>query len=143
MASSCASSSNIRGPSWSHDKILALIRVWSDQSIQGLLGDNPTRTADIYKKIEEGLEREAGYQRTPKQCKDKLKNLKQFYKDVKDGHKRSGYNRDNWPYFELIDAILGDRPATRPPVVVDTTIRAVSDGSPEQRSTSSTPRGNK
>ena len=50
-----------------------------------------------------------------------------------------GYNRDNWPYFELIDAILGDRPATRPPVVVDTTIQAVSDGSPEQ-STSSTPR---
>ena len=140
MASSRASSSTIRGPSWSHDEILALIRVWSDQSIQGLLGDNPTRTADIYKKIAEGLEREAGYQRTPKQCKDKLKNLKQFYKDVKDGHERSGYNRDNWPYFELIDAILGDRPATRPPVVVDTTIQAVSDGSPEQRSTSSTSR---
>ena len=54
---------------------------------------------------------------------------------MKDGYERSGYNRDNWPYFELIDAILGDRPATRPPVVVDTTIQAVS----EQRSTSSTP----
>ena len=73
-------------------------------------------------------------------AKTNLKNLKQFYKDVKNGHERSGYNRDNWPYFELIDAILGDRPATRPPVVVDTTIQAVSDGSPEQRSTSSTPR---
>jgi hypothetical protein len=90
MASSRASSSNIRGPSWSHEEILALIRVWSDQSIQSLLGD----------------------QRTPKQCKDKLKNLKQFYKDVKDGHERSGYSRDNWPYFELIDAVMGDRPAT-------------------------------
>ena len=71
MASSRVSSSNIHGPSWSHDEIFVLIRVWSDQLIQGLLGDNPTRMADIIcKTTVEDLEREVGYQRTPKQCKD-------------------------------------------------------------------------
>ena len=135
MASSRVSSSSSRGPSWSHEEILALIRVWSDQSIQDLLR-RATRTADIYKKISEELELQAGHKRTPKQCKDKLKNLRQFYKDIKDGHEKSGYNSDNWPYFEMIDAVLGDRPATRPPVVVDTTLPSDSNGSDLHNSTS-------
>ena len=50
------------------------------------------------------------------------KKLQQFYKDLKDGHNRSGFNRDNWNYYLLIDSVLGDRPATRPQVVVDTTM---------------------
>ena len=36
------------------------------------------------------------YQRSPKQCKDNLKNLRQFYKELKDGHERSAFNRDKW-----------------------------------------------
>ena len=110
-----------RAPSWSHEEILALIRVWSDQSIQDML-DGATRTADIYRRIADRLLQEGSFQRSPKQCKDKIKNLRQFYKDLKDGHNRSGFNRDNWPYYELIDSVLGDRPATRPQVVVDTTM---------------------
>ena len=95
-----------RAPSWSHEEILALIRIWSDQSIQDRL-DGATRIADINKRIAEKLEQEGGFHRSPKQCKDKLKNLRQFYKDIKDGHSRSGCNRDNWPYFDSMDAVLG------------------------------------
>ena len=32
------------------------------------------------------------------------------------------YNK--WPYYDLIDTVLGDRPATRPPVVIDTTLQS-------------------
>ena len=53
-----------------------------------------------------------------------MKNLRQFYKELKDSHERSGFNRDKWPYYDLIDAVLGDRPATRPPVVIDATLQS-------------------
>ena len=127
-----------RAPSWSHEEILAVIRVWSDQTIQVML-DGATRNADIYKKIAERLEQEGGFQRTHKQCKEKLKNLRQFYKDLKDGHNRSGFNRDNWPYYDLIDAVLGDRPATRPQSLVDTT--SLQPSPPEEEGNTATELG--
>ena len=55
-----------------------------------------------------------GFARTKNQVEAKIKNLHQYYKDIKCGHKKSGYSRDNWSYFDLIDAVLGDRPSTRP-----------------------------
>ena len=60
-----------RAPSWSYEEILASIRVLSDQSIQDML-DGATRTADIYRRI------------------------RQFYKELKDGHERSAFNWDKW-----------------------------------------------
>ena len=43
---------------------------------------------------------------------------------LKEGNDRSGFNRDNWPYYESIDSgfNLGDIPETRMHVVVDNTI---------------------
>ena len=100
-------------------KILALIRIWSDSTVQSRL-DGASRTADIWGDVA-GRLRAAGFDRTSKQCKDKMKNLKQYYKDLKDGHNRSGHDRSNWPYYDLMDDVLGDRPSTRPRNVIDTT----------------------
>ena len=61
------------------EQILALLRVWSDQSIQDML-DGATRTADIYRRIVDCLLQEGSFQRRPKQYKDKIKSLWQFYK---------------------------------------------------------------
>ena len=107
-----------RGQTWGHEEILALIRIWSDQAIQDRL-DGATQTSDVYKRIAQALA-EAGYERSWKQCKDKLKNLRQFYKDLKDGHSKSGHDRDTWPYFELIDSVVGDRPLNSPRALLDT-----------------------
>ena len=65
-----------RGQTWGHEEILVLIR-----------------TCNFYKRIVQALAK-AGYERSWKQCKDKLKNLRQFYKDLKDGHSKSGHDRD-------------------------------------------------
>ena len=108
-----------RGQTWTHEVILALIRIWSDSAVQSRL-DGASRTADIWGDVA-GRLRAAGFDRTSKQCKDKMKNLKQYYKDLKDGHNRSGHDRSNWPYYDLMDDVLGDRPSTRPRNVIDTT----------------------
>ena len=50
-----------------------------------------------------------------------MKNLKQYYKDLKDGHNRSGHDCSNWPYYDLMDDVLANRPATRPRNIIDTT----------------------
>ena len=104
----------------SHEEILALFRIWSDCSVQESFKSNTRRNVETYRKITEELNN-LGYTRKQVQINAKLKNLKQFYKHVKCGHEKSGYNRDNWPYFDLIDAVLGDRPSTMPVYVIDTT----------------------
>ena len=90
------------------------------QSILTRFSDKSERHTETYKKITDEV-MQAGFSRTKKQVTDKIKNLRQFYKDIKDGHERMGYDRDTWPYFELIDVGLRDRPFTRPQHVIDTT----------------------
>ena len=90
-----------------------------DSAIQSRL-DGASRTADIWQDVV-GQISAAGFRRTSKQCNDKMKNLKQDYKNFKDGHNRSGHDRSNWPYYDLMDDVLGDRPATRPRTIIDTT----------------------
>ena len=49
----------------------------------------------------------------------KLKKLKGEYKKEKDRHEDTGEGRTTWEYFDAMDAILGHRPSTRPPIVID------------------------
>jgi len=37
-----------------------------------------------------------------------------MYIKIKDHNNVSGNNRENWPYFEQLDAILGTRPSSVP-----------------------------
>ena len=62
-----------------------------------------------------------GYLRTQKEVTDKIKNLHKYYKDIKEGDEKSSYNRDSWPYFDLIGAVLTDKSSTGPQHLIDTT----------------------
>ena len=81
--------------------------------------DGATGTSDVYKRITQALT-EAGYEGSWKQCKDKLKNFCQLYKDLKDGRSKNGHDRNTWPYFKLIDSVVGDRPLNSPRALLDT-----------------------
>ena len=61
---------------------------------------------------------ESGFERTFQQCRDKLKKLKSEYRKLKG--KTGESKRKDWDFFEAMDAILGTKPVTQPPVVVDT-----------------------
>ena len=50
----------------------------------------------------------AGYNKTGEQCKKKIKTLRLIYK-IKDAQQTSGPGRQDWPYFDDMDAVLGTR----------------------------------
>ena len=52
--------------------------------------------------------------------KDKMNDLRQCYKDLKDGHNRSGHNHSSWPYYDLMDNVLAERLSTKPRNIIDT-----------------------
>ena len=52
-----------------------------------------------------------------KQCKDKIKNLKERYKEAKDKNKKSGESLHTCAFFNLFDEILGTRDVIEMPLV--------------------------
>ena len=106
------------GTTWSKEETLKLIEVWGQEAIQKQLQECK-RNQTVYEEVAKEM-REAGYERTYQQCRDKIKKLKGDYKKEKDKQGRTGEGRTSWDYFDAMDAVLGHRPATRPPVVIDT-----------------------
>ena len=60
-----------------------------------------------------------GYDREWTQCKSKIKNLKTDYRIAKDHNNETGRGRKTFKYYDEVDAVLGHRLASRPPVILD------------------------
>ena len=58
--------------------------------------------------------------KTGEQCRTKVKKLCQEYKKIKDNNKGTGNGEIEWKYFDKLDEILAARPATHPPVLLET-----------------------
>ena len=102
---------------WIDEETLKLIELWGDEQIQALL-EGCTRNRHVYEKIAEGM-KEAGYERSGVQCRDKIKKLRGEYRKIKDNNNETGRNRKNWKFYDPLNEILGSRPATQPAVVID------------------------
>ena len=64
-----------------------------------------------------------GYTKMGDQCQTKIKNLQARYRKVKDENRKSGNRADlSFPYFDTIDAILGTRATSEPPVLLDSAV---------------------
>ena len=89
--------------------------------------------------------KDAGYNRTYQQCRDKIKKLKVEYRKEKDRTGKTGEEKSTWDYFQEMDSILGHKPSTRPPVVIesmktdDTDDQALAEPLPESISNESDP----
>lgn len=89
-----------------------------------------SKSSEAWKKIIDAVNK-AGPEKTMKQCKNKLRNLKASYKDAKANNNQTCRGKKTSPYFEIFDEILGSRPVVTMPGVID------SSGSPSNKSTSS------
>lgn len=73
---------------------------------------------------------EMGYTRDWLQCKQKIKNLKNEYKKIKDSNKQTGKGCKEWKHFELLDKILDSRNvvnAVQPPCILESMQNSDSD----------------
>ena len=110
--------------------MLALIELWGEEGVQDQL-EGCKRNKSVYERIARGM-LEAGYERTGDPCRDKVKKLKGEYRKVTDSNGETGRGRKTCKFFDEMDAILGNRPATRPSVVVDTLDAADKDEEGEE-----------
>ena len=59
---------------------------------------------------------------------NKIKKLRQKYKQEKDKSSRSGTGkRKKWRFFEIIDRTLCDKPQVKPPLVIDSSASSLAE----------------
>ncbi|XP_077158162.1 bifunctional phosphoribosylaminoimidazole carboxylase/phosphoribosylaminoimidazole succinocarboxamide synthetase isoform X2 [Paroedura picta] len=101
---------NEGGKHWTVNEVRALIRVWSDKSIQQQL-EGTVRNKRIFEHVAARLQK-FGIDRDWKQCRTKYKNLKHEYKSVKNAQ-FLGNTRKSMKFFRELDAILGHSSADK------------------------------
>ncbi|XP_048364839.1 bifunctional phosphoribosylaminoimidazole carboxylase/phosphoribosylaminoimidazole succinocarboxamide synthetase isoform X3 [Sphaerodactylus townsendi] len=95
---------NEGGKHWTVNEVRALIRVWSDKSVQQQL-EGTVRNKRIFEHVAARLQK-FGIDRDWKQCRTKYKNLKHEYKSVKNAQ-FLGNTSKTMKFFKELDAILG------------------------------------
>ncbi|XP_067099897.1 uncharacterized protein [Osmerus mordax] len=97
---------------WSIGEVRTFLCLIADERIQREL-EGATRNQKVYQEVSELLVAH-GYQRTFKQCREKLKKLKSDYKSIRYRNgRRSSWRRKSWKWFEKMEAIYGHRPASK------------------------------
>lgn len=104
---------------WSDADVFKLIELWGEQGIQEQL-EGSKRNKHVYARLSSELAKQ-GIEKSGEQCRCKVKKLRQEYKKIKDAHNETGTERKKWKLYDSLNEILGNPPATRPPVVLDTT----------------------
>ncbi|KAM9323392.1 uncharacterized protein KZ484_021493 isoform 2-T2 [Pholidichthys leucotaenia] len=94
---------------------------WTDSEVQAFLTlfaaadtvqrgfDSSRRNKKVFAEISSELS-SMGIYHTAKQCRDKLKKLKQDYKRIKDYNNQSGPYSRTGKWYQALDAVLGQRP---------------------------------
>ncbi|XP_073805066.1 uncharacterized protein [Danio rerio] len=94
---------------WSVEDTRALLNIWAEENVQRQI-DGVCRNEDVIKYIVAELAK-AQIQRTTVQVREKLKKLRAQYKAIKIHNGQSGAHRKNFPWFEIMDGVLGHRPS--------------------------------
>nr|XP_048712913.1 zinc finger protein with KRAB and SCAN domains 2-like [Caretta caretta] len=100
-----------RAPAWTEREVWDLIAVWGEESVLSELRSS-LRNAKTFVKISQGM-KDRGHNRDPKQCRVKLKELRQAYQKTREANGRSGSEPQTCRFYDELHAILGG-PATLP-----------------------------
>ncbi|XP_074799642.1 uncharacterized protein LOC141981919 [Natator depressus] len=79
---------------------------------------NDFRNAKTFVKISQGM-KDRGHNRDPKQCRVKLKELRQAYQKTREANGRSGSEPQTCRFYDELHAILGGSATTTPAVLFD------------------------
>ena len=109
---------------WTDKEPTKLIQQWGEQGIQEQLEESK-RNKHVYEKLSGVLAKE-GVIKCREQCRTKVKKLWQDYKKIKDKHNLTRGGRTSWKFSEPLNDILGTRPVTCQPVVLDTRVYIIT-----------------
>ena len=99
------------GSFWSFTETTALLNLWGDITVQRQL-DSAKWNKPIFQRLQQDLAA-LGFIRTWEQCRVKIKNLTGTYRKLRDSNRRSGRGRADFPFYSIINGVLGTKPATR------------------------------
>ncbi|XP_066562271.1 ATP-dependent (S)-NAD(P)H-hydrate dehydratase isoform X1 [Amia ocellicauda] len=108
---------NTRGFLWSDLETRALLDIWGEQDVQTALDGN-FRNSHVYRDVACRLG-EMGFDRTPEQCRIRVKGLKRQYYQAKEGIKKNGHYRKICKFYDEMDRILSNRPHLDPQDMID------------------------
>ena len=97
---------------WTTEQTNVLVKTWKENF--DLL--ESSRQYSAWLKIKTAVDA-AGPAKTMKQCKDKIRNLKDGYKSAKLNNKQTGTSPIYAPFYDDFDEILGDRDCVNTPNV--------------------------
>nr|XP_048700929.1 uncharacterized protein LOC125634364 [Caretta caretta] len=106
-----------RAPAWTEREVRDLIAVWGEESVLSELRSS-FRNAKTFLKISQGM-KDRGHNRDPKQCRVKLKELRQAYQKTREANSRSGSEPQTYRFYDELHAILGGSATTTPAVLFD------------------------
>ncbi|EMP37357.1 hypothetical protein UY3_05441 [Chelonia mydas] len=106
-----------RAPIWTEREVRDLIAVWGEESVLSELRSS-FRNAKTFVKISQGM-KDRGHNRDPKQCRVKLKELRQAYQKTREANGRSGSEPQTCRFYDELHAIWGGSATTTPAVLFD------------------------
>ncbi|XP_074809781.1 uncharacterized protein LOC141987842 [Natator depressus] len=106
-----------RAPAWTEQEVQDLITVWGEESVLSELHSS-FRNAKTFVKISQGM-KDRGHNRDPKQCRMKLKELRQTYQKTREAKARSRSEPKTCRFYDELHAILGGSATTTPATLFD------------------------
>nr|XP_046152738.1 myb/SANT-like DNA-binding domain-containing protein 2 [Oncorhynchus gorbuscha] len=97
------------GYSWTSQEVHALLTLWADESVQEQL--LAYKNEHVYATFSSELA-VLGFKKTSRQCRDKLKKLRQEYRQIKFDHNKRGSNHCGERWFAIMDRVLCHQPST-------------------------------
>ncbi|XP_025159375.1 uncharacterized protein LOC112589612 isoform X2 [Harpegnathos saltator] len=114
MESSNSEDNNESMFKWSYVAILLLVEKYWLQKNNIVSGKMPQKK--VWNNIASALSVK-GYNVTGPQCLSKFHGMKRTYKSIKDHNSKSGNNLRTWPYMEVMESLLGERPIMSSPAI--------------------------
>ena len=97
---------------WEEREVKHLISIWAEDAIQGKL-QGCVRNLTVFTEISH-RRAAIGIKRSAIQCREKLKKLKATFRQTEDHNRKSGADRRECAYYDLLAPILKDRPEMNP-----------------------------
>ncbi|XP_048705602.1 myb/SANT-like DNA-binding domain-containing protein 7 [Caretta caretta] len=106
-----------RAPAWTEREVRDLIAVWGEES---MLSERCSsfQNAKTFVKISQSM-KDRGHNRDLKQCRMKLKELRQAYQKTREANSRSGSEPQTCRFYDELHAVLGGSATTTPAMLFD------------------------